>query len=96
MFLTTSVLPVPHVEDGDRYVFSRVEALPGFYGVTQYLGFRDEPALRLDEITARIADIEEGYARTHPDSRAVALRRIEKLKELTRTPTHVYVSHPRE
>src|SRR6266404_1647167 len=62
VFLTTTMLPVPHVEDGDRYVVSRVDALPGFYGVTQYLGFRDAVELHFEEITARIADIEDRFA----------------------------------
>lgn len=90
MFLTTRVLPVPHVEDADRYVVSRVEALPGFYGVAQFLGFRDEAALRFDEIIARVGELEERHA--YPDNIAAARRRVEQLLELARHPTHVCVS----
>jgi KUP system potassium uptake protein len=87
MFLTTKVLPVPHVNDTDRYIVSRVEVLPGFYGVARYLGFRDQATLHIDEIVARIGEIEERY----PDAerRAAARARIEQLVVLARRPTHV-------
>ena len=89
IFLTTRVLPVPHVEDADRYVVSRVEVLPGFYGVAQFLGFRDEAALHFDEIVARVAELEERYAvrEKHTDAR----HRVEQLLDLARRPTHVCV-----
>lgn len=89
MFLTTKVLPVPHVNDTDRYIVSRVEVLPGFYGVARYLGFRDQATLHIDEIVARIGEIEERY----PDAerRAAARARIEQLVVLARRPTHVCV-----
>jgi len=88
MFLTTSVLPVPHVDDADRYVVSRVEVLPGFYGVAQYLGFRDEPTLRIDEIVARVGELEERVP-GDADRRADARSRVAELLELARHPTHV-------
>ena len=89
MFLTTKVLPVPHVNDTDRYVVSSVEAIPGFYAVAQYLGFRDEATLRIDEVVARIRTIEERY----PDAerRAAGRARVEQLAELARHPTHMCV-----
>jgi KUP system potassium uptake protein len=87
VFLTTKVLPVPHVNDTDRYVVSRVEVLPGFYGVAQYLGFRDQATLRIDEIVARIGEIEDRYP--DADRRAAGRARIEQLVELARHPTHI-------
>jgi hypothetical protein len=89
IFLTTRVLPVPHVENADRYVVSRVEVLPGFYGVAQFLGFRDEAALHFDEIVARVSELEERYAVR--ENRADARHRVEQLLELARHPTHVCV-----
>ena len=90
------MLPVPHVDDGDRYVVSRVEVLPGFYGVAQYLGFRDEAALRFDEIVARVGELEQRYAETEMDevSRTTARHRVGQLLELARHPTHVCVTPP--
>ncbi|KAH9055356.1 potassium transporter [Lactarius vividus] len=89
VFLTTRVLPVPHVDDADRYVVSRVDVLPGFYGVAQFLGFRDEAALRMDEIVARIGEVEERYAEADGNKRAVVHRRVAQLQELARHPTHI-------
>lgn len=89
VFLTTKVLPIPRVNDTDRYVVSSVEALPGFYGVVQYLGFRDQAALRTDELMARIGAIEERYS--DADRRAAGRARVEQLVELARHPTHMCV-----
>ncbi|KAH9014764.1 potassium transporter [Lactarius pseudohatsudake] len=89
VFLTTRVLPVPHVDDADRYVVSRVEVLPGFYGVAQFLGFRDEAVLRMDEIVARIGALEERYAEADGSKRAAVHRRVTQLQELARHPTHI-------
>ncbi|KAH8984778.1 potassium transporter [Lactarius hatsudake] len=89
VFLTTRVLPVPHVDDGDRYVVSRVDALPGFYGVMQYLGFRDETALHISNIVARIGELEERYAEVDASKLATVHRRVTQLQELARHPTHI-------
>ncbi|KAH9066020.1 potassium transporter [Lactarius deliciosus] len=89
VFLTTRVLPVPHVDDADRYVVSRVEVLPGFYGVAQFLGFRDEAVLRMDEIVARIGALEERYAEADGNKRAAVHHRVTQLQELARHPTHI-------
>ncbi|KAH9055355.1 potassium transporter [Lactarius vividus] len=89
VFLTTRVLPVPHVDDADRYVVSCVEVLPGFYGIAQFLGFRDEAALRMDEIVARIGALEERYAEADGNKHATVDRRVAQLQELARHPTHI-------
>lgn len=81
-----SVLPVAHVEDVDRYVLSRVESLPGFYGVAQYLGFRDEPSLHVDEIVMKINELEVRLG--HDGGGLIA----SQLKDHSLRPTHVYVS----
>ncbi|KAI9441911.1 potassium transporter [Lactarius indigo] len=89
VFLTTRVLPVPHVDEGDRYVVSRVEVLPGFYGVAQFLGFRDEAALRMDEIVARIGALEERFAEADGNKHSAVQSRVAQLQELARHPTHI-------
>lgn len=78
-----SVLPVAHVQEEDRYVVGRVDSLPGFYGVAQYIGFRDESALHIDEIVMKINEVE---ARLEP-----ATAGQNQLTEYSRRPTHVYV-----
>jgi KUP system potassium uptake protein len=68
----------------DRYVAHRVDALAGFYAVTQYRGFRDDPQLRIDEIVTKISEIE---SRLGPDG---AQQIVAQLGDLSRRPTHVY------
>lgn len=81
-----SVLPVAHVEDVDRYVLSRVDSLPGFYGVAQYRGFRDEPSFHVDEIVTKINELE---FRLGPDGAGLI---ASQLRDHSVRPTHVYVS----
>lgn len=81
-----SVLPVAHVDDVDRYVVSRVDSLPGFYGVAQYRGFRDEPSLDVDEIVTKINEVEIRLGR---DGAALV---ASQLRDHSLRPTHVYVS----
>jgi len=76
---------VAHVQDEDRYVVGRVDTIPGFYGVAQYIGFRDEPALHIDEIVTKINKVE---IRLVPAS---AGQIVDSLNEYSRRPTHVYV-----
>ena len=86
IFLTVSVLPVAYVEQVDRYVITRVESLPGFYGVAQYLGFRDEPSLDVDEIVTKINELEIRLG--HDGAELI----VGQLKDHSLRPTHVYVS----
>lgn len=86
IFLTVSVLPVPHVDDIDRYVVTRVDTLSGFYGIAQYRGFRDEPSFQIDEVVTKITELE---FRLRPD---VAGLIANQLKDQSARLTHVYVS----
>ena len=81
-----SVLPVARVEDVDRYVVTRIDTLPGFYGVAQYQGFRDEPSFHIDEIITKINELE---ARLRPDEAGLT---ASQLKDHSVRLTHVYVS----
>jgi len=76
---------VAHVQEEDRYVVGRVDSLPGFYGVAQYIGFRDESALHIDEIVMKINEVE---ARLEP---TMAGQIRNQLMEYSCRPTHVYV-----
>ena len=80
-----SVLPVAHVEDVDRYVVARVETLPGFYGVAQYRGFRDEPSFHVDEIVTKVNELE---VRLRPNGAGLIQS---QLRDHSVRPTHVYV-----
>jgi hypothetical protein len=76
---------VAHVQEADRYVVGRVDSLLGFYSVAQYIGFRDEPSLQVDEIVLKINEVE---ARLGPN---IAGQIGNHLMEYSRRPTHVYV-----
>ena len=84
IFLTVFILPVAHVEDADRYVVGRINSLPGFYGVAQYLGFRDTEEVHVNEIVTKISELEN---RLGPDG---AQRIVSQLVDQSRRPTHVY------
>ena len=84
IFLTVFVLPVAHVEDADRYVVGRINSLPGFYGVAQYLGFRDTQEVHINEIVTKISELE---TRLGPRG---ALRIVSQLVDQSHQPTHVY------
>jgi KUP system potassium uptake protein len=70
----------------DRYVVTRVDSLPGFYGIAQYLGFRDEPSLDVDEIVTKINELEIRLG--HDGAELI----VSQLKDHSLRPTHVYVS----
>jgi len=83
IFLTVYVLPMTHVKSGDRYQVGSIESLPGFYGVFECRGFRDEPAFDIDEIVMKIHELE---TRRGSDG----TERITRLlMDHLRRPTHV-------
>ena len=81
-----SVLPVPHVDDIDRYVVTRIDTLSGFYGIAQYRGFRDEPSFQIDEVVTKITELE---FRLRPDGAGLI---ASQLRDQSARFTHVYVS----
>ncbi|KAI0061789.1 potassium transporter [Artomyces pyxidatus] len=83
IFLSVNVLPIGHVTLEDRYVVEKIESVPGFYGVSYYLGFREEFEMQVDEIVKRISALE---ARINPNG-APAL--IKQLNAVASTSTHV-------
>ncbi|KZV71451.1 potassium transporter [Peniophora sp. CONT] len=58
VFLTVQVLPVAHVTTADRYVVNKLYALPGFYGATYYLGYRDDFVIEVPEVAEKIKELE--------------------------------------
>lgn len=42
VFLSVCVLPMARVPPDERYIVNKVRSLEGFYGVTYYLGYREE------------------------------------------------------
>jgi hypothetical protein len=83
IFLTVHVLPVAYVTLEERYVVRKMYALPGFYGATYYLGYREEFGVNIDDLVLRMAALEE---RADPEHAAAT---IAQLTELARTHTHI-------
>jgi len=58
IFLSVCLLPVPKVPADERYDVDKVRSVKGFYGVTYYIGFREDFEVNVDEIIARICLLE--------------------------------------
>ncbi|KAI0291239.1 potassium transporter [Multifurca ochricompacta] len=85
IFLTVSVLPVAHVDGADRYVISRVDSLPGFYGCLAIVTKIGELETRLNPagahlIVAQLVDQSSRPTHVVPHyavrSKGVKMRRI--------------------
>ncbi|KAI0060612.1 potassium transporter [Artomyces pyxidatus] len=83
IFLSVNVLPIGHVTLADRYVVDKIDTVPGFYGVSYYLGFRDEFEMQMDEIVKRLSALE---ARLNPTDAAELIKQLEAVAS---TSTHV-------
>lgn len=77
------MLPTPRVDPADRYVVNKARTVEGFYGVTYYMGFRDEFDVQIGEITQRICGIE---ARDDPRESAAI---IAEIRQATKNVTHM-------
>ncbi|KAJ3545437.1 hypothetical protein NM688_g5626 [Phlebia brevispora] len=73
IFLSVRVLHTARIPPADRYVVSKTRSIQGFYGVTYYLGFRDDFDVQMNEIIDRICAIEE---RVDPQGCAPLLKQI--------------------
>jgi KUP system potassium uptake protein len=58
IFLSVCILPTPRVSPDERYDVNKVRSVRGFYGVTYYIGFREDFQVSIDEIVARIYSLE--------------------------------------
>jgi len=58
IFLSVCILPVPRVPADERYDVNKVRSVKGFYGVTYYIGFREDFEVNIDEIIAKICSLE--------------------------------------
>ncbi|KAG7440895.1 potassium transporter [Guyanagaster necrorhizus] len=83
IFLSVSVLPVPRVPVGERYIISRVRSIEGFYGATYYIGYRDNFDVKIDDLLERICALE-----AHADPQNCG-RIIKRIKEVAGNTTHI-------
>lgn len=59
IFLSVCVVPAPRVHPDERYDVNKVRSVKGFYGVTYYIGFREDFRVNIDEIVAKISSLED-------------------------------------
>jgi hypothetical protein len=59
--------------------------ISGFYGVSYYLGFRDEFEVKIDQVMERICDLE---IQADPRHSSVI---VEEIRKVSRTATHMCV-----
>ncbi|KAJ6452540.1 potassium transporter [Mycena vitilis] len=83
IFLSVSVVPLARVTVEDRYAITKVRSVQGFYGVTAYLGFRDNFDIRVDDIIERICDLE-----LQLDPRQLS-KTINQIRTVARSTTHI-------
>jgi len=83
IFLSTRVIPIARVAVEERYQVTKVRTVPGFYGVTYCLGFRDDFEVNIDEVIRQICELEmnaspAGYPKT-----------IQRIKDAAQISTHI-------
>ncbi|KAJ7145273.1 potassium transporter [Mycena filopes] len=83
IFLSVSVVPIAHVSREDRYAITKVRTVQGFYGVTAYLGFRDDFDIRADDMIEEICALE-----LQMDPRQLS-GNVARIRAAARSTTHI-------
>ncbi|KAG6853925.1 hypothetical protein C0991_012415 [Blastosporella zonata] len=86
IFLSVCVVSVARVPKEERYVVSKVRSVEGFYGVTYYVGFRDDFNVQITDLVDTICDLERSSNTT--GSAAI----IEEIRAISQTATHMFVA----
>ncbi|KAG6848963.1 hypothetical protein H0H93_012435 [Arthromyces matolae] len=99
IFLSVSIVNVARVPKEERYVVSKVRSVEGslfttiialylnsatgFYGVTYYLGFRDDFDVKIGELVDSICELER---LVHPTGNTAL---IQEIRSVSQTTTHI-------
>ncbi|KAG6833454.1 hypothetical protein H0H87_006821 [Tephrocybe sp. NHM501043] len=83
IFLSVCVVSIARVPKEERYIVSKVRSVEGFYGVTYYVGFRDDFDVQMGDLVDTICDLERSSNTT--GSAAI----IEEIRLISRTATHI-------
>ncbi|KAM6494401.1 Potassium transporter [Amanita muscaria] len=83
IFLSICVVPIARVSEDDRYVVRKVRSLEGIYGVTYYLGFREEFSINTDRLAEQLCAAE---LQTNPDT---SKEFLEDIRALVINATHI-------
>lgn len=85
IFLSVRIMPIAHVPTENQYRVTKVRSLPGFYGATYMLGFRDKFSVDTHALLELILSLELRAT----DSKKHADEIVEEIKEAAKTVTHV-------
>ncbi|KAF9561755.1 potassium transporter [Agrocybe pediades] len=83
IFLSVCVVPVARVPTEERYVVSKVRTIEGFYGVTYYIGFRDDFDVQIKALIDKICALE---MQLNP---AVSEAFLQEIRSASETSTHI-------
>jgi len=83
VFLSICVVPVARVQEDDRYVVRKVRSVEGMYGVTYYLGFREEFNIDPERLSDQLC-MSEMLANPKPDKAW-----LEEIRNLVLNATHI-------
>ncbi|PPQ85166.1 hypothetical protein CVT25_004173 [Psilocybe cyanescens] len=83
IFLSVCIVPTARVPTEERYVVTKVRTIEGFYGVTYYIGFRDDFDVKIDDLTDKICNLER---QLNP---AISEALIQEIRSVSRATTHV-------
>jgi len=82
IFLSVCVLPAPRVPPHERYDVNKVRSVKGFYGVTYYIGFREDFEVDIEEIIAKICSLENPGDRNSSET-------INEIRRAVLQTTHI-------
>jgi len=83
IFLSVRVLAIARVNVEERYLVTKVRTIPGFYGVTYCLGFRDGFEVKVDEVINQICTLE------HQMDPSGSAQLINQIRASAQTSTHI-------
>ncbi|PPR03507.1 hypothetical protein CVT24_006995 [Panaeolus cyanescens] len=83
IFLSVSLVSIPHVPVDERYVVTKVRTIDGFYGATYYIGFRDDFDVKSTDLIEKICTIEGQINPRIPESQ------IREIRALAQHTTHI-------
>jgi len=83
IFLSVCIVPKARVPKEERYVVTKVRTVEGFYGVTYYIGFRDDFDVKIVDLIDKICSIE---AQLNPTGSAAIIREI---RNVSASATHI-------
>ncbi|KJA24114.1 hypothetical protein HYPSUDRAFT_39261 [Hypholoma sublateritium FD-334 SS-4] len=83
IFLSVCIAPKARVPVEERYAVTKVRTVEGFYGVTYYIGFRDDFDVQIGDLIDKICTIEQHL---NPAGSAAIIREI---RAVSASATHI-------